>query len=124
MRQPVQRKGHALTCQARKHRGLTGIERARVAGRPPLLPTGGIVVEIAMARVRARAIVICNTIDRHERLVTYPRQYGKQVGHARRRHDLVEALEALATEALRVVPSAVVGKLVDAHEKAGRSIGA
>ena len=35
----------------------------------------------------------------------------------------VKALEGtLATETLWVVPSTVVGKLIDAHEKAGRSV--
>ncbi len=77
-----------------------------------------------MPRVRAGAIVIRATSDGRERLVAYPRQYGKQIRHPCLRHDLVEALEALAAEVPRIVPSAVVGKLVDTHEKAGRPAGA
>ena len=117
----VQREGHALAGQARKHRALTGLERARVAvGQSPPAPRAASLLEIAMPPARAASARRSGRRRRPERLAADPRQHRKQVGHTRRRHDLVEALEALAAKALRVIPRAVVRKLVHAHEKARR----
>ncbi len=41
-----------------------------------------------------------------------------EIGHAGGGQDLVEALEASSAEALRIIPSAVVGKLVHPDQKA------
>ena len=85
MRQPVQRKASTRSLARRASSAVfTSIEWAasrRPATHPP--PMGGIVVEIAMPRVRARGIVIFDTIDRRERPVTYPRQHCEEVGHRR-----------------------------------------